>query len=90
MADFNDFVDIAFKGGMTNEALYRGLARITPLPPPTPTEAASLMFEAPLTDMEEGEAEEGEFGAEPLEVRDGIAVTEEAVGLHVADLITQV
>lgn len=42
----------------------------------------------PLTPMEEEELA-GYFGREPLEVGGGIAVTEEAVGLHVADLITQ-
>lgn len=42
----------------------------------------------PLTPMEKNEMQ-GYFGAGPLEVVDGIAVTEEAVGLHVPDLITQ-
>jgi hypothetical protein len=37
-----------------------------------------------MTEMKEG------FGEQPLEVNGGVAVTEEAVGLHVADLITQV
>ena len=39
--------------------------------------------------MEEKEFDGGIFGSAPLEVKDGVAVTEEAVGFHVADLITQ-
>lgn len=31
----------------------------------------------------------GSFGSAPLSVRNGIAVTEEGVELHVADFITQ-
>ncbi|KAG9243700.1 hypothetical protein BJ878DRAFT_442845 [Calycina marina] len=42
----------------------------------------------PATGMEKQEMSEG-FGAEPLEVTEGMAVTEEAVDLHVADFITQ-
>lgn len=38
--------------------------------------------------MEKSE-EEACFGAAPLEVKDGVAVTEEAVELHVPDVITQ-
>ena len=45
--------------------------------------------EPPLTPMEEKEVVEGRFGEDPLEVKDGVAVTEEAVGLRVADVITQ-
>jgi hypothetical protein len=41
-----------------------------------------------LTPMEQNELD-GTFGSAPLEVQDGVAVTEEAVELHVADLITQ-
>lgn len=61
------------------------MASLTPLPPPTPTELATL--DPPPTPMEEIEAADGEFGSEPLEVSKGIAVTEEAVGFHLADLI---
>jgi len=43
---------------------------------------------APLTPMEKEEMELG-FGSQPLVVRDGVAVTEEAVGERRADLITQ-
>jgi len=42
----------------------------------------------PATQMEEQQSSGG-FGAAPLELPEGIAVTEEAVELHVADLITQ-
>jgi hypothetical protein len=41
----------------------------------------------PPTPMEEGERG-GMFGSAPLDLRSGVAVTEEAVGLHVPDLIT--
>jgi hypothetical protein len=40
----------------------------------------------PLTPMEKVEAEGGWFGRKPLEVRDGVAVTEEGVEGHFADL----
>lgn len=39
--------------------------------------------------MEEKEKREGSFSDEPLVVNDGVAVTEEAVALHVPDVITQ-
>lgn len=39
--------------------------------------------------MEESERV-GMFGSAPLDLKRGVAVTEEAVGLHVPDLITQV
>jgi hypothetical protein len=38
--------------------------------------------------MEESERI-GMFGSSPLDLQHGVAVTEEAVGLHVPDLITQ-
>jgi hypothetical protein len=41
-----------------------------------------------LTSMEE-EEQQGAFGSDPLELAEGIAVTEEAVELHVPDVITQ-
>ncbi|KAG4432798.1 hypothetical protein IFR05_011709 [Cadophora sp. M221] len=41
------------------------------------------------TAMETDELKQGEFGSAPLEVKDGVAVTEESVELHVADVITQ-
>jgi hypothetical protein len=43
----------------------------------------------PLTSMEEEEEKLGAFGREPLELAGGTAVTEEAVELHVPDVITQ-
>ncbi|KAH8668005.1 hypothetical protein BGZ60DRAFT_528346 [Tricladium varicosporioides] len=44
----------------------------------------------PLTPMEKTEFEEGIFGGEPLDVGDGgVAVMEEAVGGHWADVVTQ-
>ena len=42
-----------------------------------------------LSEMERKEEVEG-FGGEPLELKDGVALTEEAVELHVPDVITQV
>ena len=45
--------------------------------------------EAPLSEMELEESEMG-FGDQPLELMDGVAMTEEAVGLHVPDVITHV
>jgi hypothetical protein len=62
-------------------------AALTPLPDQTAEELESIG--SSLTEMEMSEME-GRFGSKPLEVRGGVAVTEEAVGLHVADLITQV
>jgi hypothetical protein len=55
----------------------------TPLPPQSAEELTTS------TPMEKNELDDGEFGSEPLEVNHGIAVMEEAVGLHVLDLITQ-
>jgi hypothetical protein len=43
----------------------------------------------PLTPMEKDELEEGRFGSRPLEVDGGVAVLEESVELHSADVITQ-
>ena len=60
---------------------------LTPLPDQTDEEIEAIS--APLTPMEVTEMERG-FGEQPLEVTGGVAVTEEAVGLHVANLITQV
>jgi hypothetical protein len=62
-------------------------ALLTPLPDQTPEELE--IISAPLTLMEMNEMG-GRFGEEPLEVSGGVAVTEEAVKLHVADLITQI
>lgn len=43
---------------------------------------------APRTPMEQNE-QFGDFGSEPLDLMDGVAVTEEGVELHVADVIMQ-
>lgn len=63
------------------------LALFTPLPAQSPEELA--LISGPPTPMEESERV-GMFGSAPLDLRRGVAVTEEAVGLHVPDLITQV
>jgi hypothetical protein len=71
----------------TDTSAYRiDTTELTPLPPQPADEPEKVSV--PLTPMEKSEME-GYFGREPLEVSDGIAVTEEAVGLHVPDLITQ-
>jgi hypothetical protein len=62
------------------------IACLTALPPQTSEELA--LISAPLTPMEQDELG-GSFGSAPLSVRNGIAVTEEGVELHVADFITQ-
>ncbi len=57
-----------------------------PFLPETPTAPSS----GSMTPMEEKEQAEGfSFSNEPLEVEKGIAVTEESVELHVADVVTQ-
>ena len=61
-------------------------ALLTPLPDQTAEELE--IIGAPFTRMEMSELR-GRFGEEPLEVSDGVAVTEEAVEMHIADLITQ-
>lgn len=58
----------------------------TPLPDPDNEERLSLT--QPRTVMEETEKEEGIFGSEPLEVIEGIALTEEAVESGTADIMT--
>ncbi|KAK8123934.1 hypothetical protein PG999_003852 [Apiospora kogelbergensis] len=56
--------------------------------PSTPNEAVPICEKQ--SPMMEAELAEGTFHEEPLEVIDGIAVTEESVGLGVADVTTQV
>ncbi|KAI1375862.1 hypothetical protein F4677DRAFT_446023 [Hypoxylon crocopeplum] len=63
-------------------------ASLTPLPPPTPEEQASLR--KCTTQMMKEEIEEGRFHKEPLEVDHGMAILEENVGLALPDVITQV
>lgn len=62
------------------------LALHTPLPVQSLEEL--LLISGPPTPMEESERA-GMFGSAPLDLQNGVAVTEEAVGLHVPDLITQ-
>lgn len=62
------------------------LALHTPLPAQSTEELA--IISGPPTPMEESERE-GMFGSAPLDLQHGVAVTEEAVGLHVPDLIMQ-
>ncbi|KAI2468578.1 hypothetical protein F4781DRAFT_443441 [Annulohypoxylon bovei var. microspora] len=62
-------------------------ACLTPLPPTLPEEQAALREHT--TKMMEEEMEEGKFHKEPLEVDHGVAFSEEAVGLGVADVVTQ-
>ncbi|KAK8017221.1 hypothetical protein PG991_008297 [Apiospora marii] len=67
----------------------------TPRRPSTPDEDAFLHMKPSLREkassaMMEAELEEGCFHEAPLEVADGIAVTEESVGLGVADVTAQV
>ncbi|KAF4634540.1 hypothetical protein G7Y89_g3569 [Cudoniella acicularis] len=59
----------------------------TPLPLST-AEEEELMGR-PLTPMEKDEASKGKFGNLPLDVGTGVAVTEEGVGGHWADVVTQ-
>lgn len=67
-------------------------AALTPLPLQTAEELvlinAGVEVGAVMTEMEIREVSGG-FGRLPLEVSSGVAVTEEAVGLHAADLITR-
>lgn len=66
------------------------IAVLIPLPPQTPSEVSLLAAPTTPTLMEESESDGHFFGAEPLEVENGVAVMEEGVGLHVPDvLITQ-
>lgn len=65
-------------------------ARETPLPSSTDTEDLALAADDEMTAMEEAELTQHVFGRQPLEVPHGVAVTEESVELHVADIITQV
>jgi len=73
-------------GQISSEVAESEIACLTPLPLATPDEQARLS--GPLTQMEQTELN-GRFGSAPLEVNNGVAVTEEAVGLHVPDVITQ-
>ncbi|KAK4232178.1 hypothetical protein QBC38DRAFT_439473 [Podospora fimiseda] len=61
-------------------------ACFTPLPD-TETEGTALLAE-PRTVMEENGEEEKMFGSEPLEVIEGVALTEEGVESGTADIVT--
>ncbi|KAF7865337.1 hypothetical protein EAF04_006314 [Stromatinia cepivora] len=74
----------------TSSNILQNHAVLIPLPPQTPSEVSLLATPTTPTLMEESESDGHFFGAEPLEVQDGVAVMEEGVGLHVPDvLITQ-
>ncbi|APA10942.1 hypothetical protein SS1G_03367 [Sclerotinia sclerotiorum 1980 UF-70] len=74
----------------SNSNIPQNHAVLIPLPPQTPSEVSLLATPTTPTLMEESESDGHFFGAEPLEVEDGVAVMEEGVGLHVPDvLITQ-
>lgn len=70
-----------------NEEVY-DTACATPLPERDKKE--DLFFLDGKTAMEEFEEDEGVFTAAPLDVLYGVAVTEEAVGFGMADVVTQV
>jgi hypothetical protein len=87
--------------GNTNPLANRPLPPLpeeaTPRIPPALSVAANMPLQCPtdeeleearrpLTPMEKKEAEGGWFGSRPLEVQDGVAVTEEGVEGHFADL----
>lgn len=62
--------------------------------PPRPSSAVAANGERgeeriEETDMERHEREDHEFGAEPLRVGHGVAVTEEAVEQHIPDVIVE-
>ncbi|KAI0377853.1 hypothetical protein F5Y04DRAFT_263402 [Hypomontagnella monticulosa] len=63
-------------------------AHLTPLPPPTSEEQTSLRTRT--SQMMREELEEGRFHKEPLEVDDGVAVSEENVELGLPNVVTQV
>lgn len=67
--------------------LNLALAITTPLPSETVEELDDIEARRPLTPMEAKEAKQGVFGKLPLEVGDGVAVMEEGVGGHFADLM---
>ncbi|KAI1213521.1 uncharacterized protein F4807DRAFT_456867 [Annulohypoxylon truncatum] len=62
-------------------------ACLTSLPDPTPEEHAVLSEHS--TKMMDEEMEEGRFHKEPLKVDHSVAFSEEAVGLGLADVVTQ-
>lgn len=53
------------------------------------SEDQEMLVSRPSTTMEKKEEQDRSFSGEPLKVEDGVAVTEEAVALHVPDVITQ-
>jgi hypothetical protein len=69
----------------TEEDIY--VASQTALP--EQTNAEINLIEIPLTPLEESGKDDGAFGWMPLSVSGGVAVTEEAVEMHVADVVTQ-
>ena len=90
-----DFFDLDLDAhSMEDSADEPLLGSSTPRRPSTPDEDAFLYMKPSLREkpsaMMEAELEEGCFHEDPLEVADGIAVTEESVGLGVADVTAQV
>ncbi|EOO00623.1 hypothetical protein UCRPA7_3866 [Phaeoacremonium minimum UCRPA7] len=80
----------AYDVGLTlpfNEEVYDTACAI---PLPESDNKEDLFFLEGKTAMEEFEEDEGVFTAAPLAVPHGVAVTEEAVGFGVADVVTQV
>ena len=80
----------AYDVGLTlpfNEEVYDTACAI---PLPASDNKEDLFFLEGKTAMEEFEEDEGVFTAAPLAVPHGVAVTEEAVGFGVADVVTQV
>ncbi|RDL39451.1 uncharacterized protein BP5553_03791 [Venustampulla echinocandica] len=59
------------------------------LPLPIQTLEELEATKTPLTPMEKDELNDGKFGSRPLEVRNGVAVKEEGVEGHWADVVTQ-
>ncbi|KAK6851498.1 hypothetical protein PG995_011623 [Apiospora arundinis] len=75
--------------GIENSADEPLLGSSTPRCRPSTPDRDAFLYEMP-SPMMEAELVEGCFHEEPLEVVDGIAVTEEGVGLGVADVMAQV
>ncbi|KAK6822927.1 hypothetical protein PG987_014472 [Apiospora arundinis] len=85
-----DFLDLDLDAaGIENSADEPLLGSSTPRCRPSTPDRDAFLYEMP-SPMMEAELVEGCFHEEPLEVVDGIAVTEEGVGLGVADVMAQV
>ncbi|KAK8108468.1 hypothetical protein PG984_014269 [Apiospora sp. TS-2023a] len=94
LPDFSDLdLDAQSIEDLSDEPLIAsGTPRLRRRPAPSgeaPSHKKPALREKPSA-MMEAELEEGCFHEDPLEVADGIAVTEESVGLGVADVTAQV